>query len=621
VLRPLKAIARFFSQRSVQNGIALGAAAAIESYQPSLMPRPKADQALVVAGSAATGYLVGSTMQRTTDRFARITSVPTPVVEGAVIIGGVGAAALLARRNREALSRAAVRTTAEVKTVSSITGLAVGLLRFGTQRLARRGGWGKAAAVALAVGAPTADAAIFLRDRIGTYQRDGRIPPDAGDIGYTITVGSGIVTAAGALGLLERAAAGGIATGMAALIAGPRGAWIPFGHLVAGGSAAGATYVGGRNVIRKIEASNDRTEPGYRDAPTSEPVSGSSASAVRYEDLGVQGRRFVNSASSAELIAEVMGENATQDAVRVYIGFDCAGTVVERVDLAIEELRRTGGFDRSLLMVGSPAGTGYFNYIPVEAAEYMTRGDMASVAVQYGKRPSMLSYDRVPAARRHYRTLLEAIRTELEGRAPGARPRVVLYGESLGAHTGQDAFLHTGTNGPIELGVDRALWVGTPYFSKWKKEIFDDGREDVDPAVFGQFARIEELEEISEEARAALRFFFLNHYEDPVARFGFDIAIQQPDWLGRPETRPPNISRVQRWTPGVTFWQTAIDTKNAARVIPGEFKALGHDYRADLAEFVRAAYDLGEVTTEQMASIEARLRRSEIERAARIDQE
>jgi uncharacterized membrane protein len=305
----------------------------------------------------------------------------------------------------------------------------------------------------------------------------------------------------------------------------------------------------------------------------------------------------------------------------VYIGFDCGDTVVERVDLAIDELRRTGAFDRSLLMVGSPAGTGYFNYIPVEAAEYMTRGDMAAVAVQYGKRPSMLSYDRVPAARRHYATLLEAIRAELEERDPEDRPRVVLYGESLGAHTGQDAFLHTGTRGPIDLGVDRALWAGTPYFSEWKKEIFDDERDDVDPTVFAQFARIDELQDLPEAERNRLRFFFLNHYEDPVARFGFDIAVQQPDWLGRPETRPPNVSRVQRWSPGVTFWQTAIDTKNAARVIPGEFKALGHDYRADLAEFVRAAYDLEGVSAEQMESVEARLRRSEIERAARIAQD
>jgi len=68
----------------------------------------------------------------------------------------------------------------------------------------------------------------------------------------------------------------------------------------------------------------------------------------------------------------------------------------------------------------------------------------------------------------------------------------------------------------------------------------------------------------------------------------------------------------------VTFWQTAIDTKNAATVIPGEFFATGHDYRADLAEFVRAAYGFDDVAPQQMERIEAQLRRSEMARADRI---
>ncbi|MGB5566821.1 MAG: alpha/beta-hydrolase family protein [Acidimicrobiia bacterium] len=103
-----------------------------------------------------------------------------------------------------------------------------------------------------------------------------------------------------------------------------------------------------------------------------------------------------------------------------------------------------------------------------------------------------------------------------------------------------------------------------------------------------------------------------------MTRFGLDIAYQEPTWLGSPDQRPPNVSLTQRWVPAVTFWQTAIDTKNAATVVPGAFDALGHDYRADLAQFVSTAYDLTDVSDEQMASIEKRLRRSEVERAARI---
>ncbi len=103
-----------------------------------------------------------------------------------------------------------------------------------------------------------------------------------------------------------------------------------------------------------------------------------------------------------------------------------------------------------------------------------------------------------------------------------------------------------------------------------------------------------------------------------MTRFGLDLAYRRPSWLGSVDQRPPTVSPSQKWVPAVTFWQTAIDTKNAATVIPGEFKALGHDYRADLAQFVSAAYGLTDVTDDQMASIEARLRRSEVERAAKI---
>jgi hypothetical protein len=52
--------------------------------------------------------------------------------------------------------------------------------------------------------------------------------------------------------------------------------------------------------------------------------------------------------------------------------------------------------------------------------------------------------------------------------------------------------------------------------------------------------------------------------------------------------------------------------------VPGEFFSTGHDYRADLAEFVRFAYGFTDVTDGQMERIEARLRQSEITRADSI---
>ena len=87
-----------------------------------------------------------------------------------------------------------------------------------------------------------------------------------------------------------------------------------------------------------------------------------------------------------------------------------------------------------------------------------------------------------------------------------------------------------------------------------------------------------------------------------------------PDWL-RPADRGRGTNPHQRWLPGVSFFQGLIDTKNAATVIPGEFYSTGHDYRADLATFVKVAYGFDAVTDEQMERIEQRLRASEIARS------
>jgi hypothetical protein len=53
--------------------------------------------------------------------------------------------------------------------------------------------------------------------------------------------------------------------------------------------------------------------------------------------------------------------------------------------------------------------------------------------------------------------------------------------------------------------------------------------------------------------------------------------------------------------------------KNAANVIPGQFEAKGHDYRADLARFIREVYGLP-ATDDQLAAVEQALRASELER-------
>ena len=58
--------------------------------------------------------------------------------------------------------------------------------------------------------------------------------------------------------------------------------------------------------------------------------------------------------------------------------------------------------------------------------------------------------------------------------------------------------------------------------------------------------------------------------------------------------------------------------KNSANVIPGKFGAKGHDYRADLARFIREVYALP-ASDQQLASIEEALRADELQRQALLD--
>jgi hypothetical protein len=86
----------------------------------------------------------------------------------------------------------------------------------------------------------------------------------------------------------------------------------------------------------------------------------------------------------------------------------------------------------------------------------------------------------------------------------------------------------------------------------------------------------------------------ITHTNDGVALFAPEILVRAPEWLGDPGSRPRKIPKAQRWIPITSFVQTLIDTKNAARVVPGQFDAEGHDYRADIVPFFNAVLGFDE---------------------------
>ena len=76
----------------------------------------------------------------------------------------------------------------------------------------------------------------------------------------------------------------------------------------------------------------------------------------------------------------------------------------------------------------SPAGSGYAEYVAAESVECFTGGDCASVVVQYGVLPSVLSLRRVELGALTVRTLLDRLAERL--REMPDPPRVLMYGRA-----------------------------------------------------------------------------------------------------------------------------------------------------------------------------------------------
>jgi uncharacterized membrane protein len=394
--------------------------------------------------------------------------------------------------------------------------------------------------------------------------------------------------------------------------------WVLARLVNAGLWAAGATalYYAG---IAYVGRANEKIEPGYATPPPSPLVSGNPQSLLPFSDLGQQGRRYVTDVLTPQLIGQVMGEAAVAQPIRVYVGFNSQPVYqTGRAELALAELARSGAFDRSVLLLVSPTGTGWVDHTLIETAEFLTRGDIATCCIQYGRYPSFMCLQKVALGGSQFRLLLWGIKQRLDERPPERRPRVLVFGESLGAWTSSDVVMYQGIEGFDHYGIDRALWVGLPGMAKWSRNGMTRGSSTLVPAgTVGVFDRHEQLAALDQEERARLRAVVLSHDNDPIAVLGPDLIVQRPPWLADGQ-RGRGVPEQMRWRPLVTFIQTMVDAANAMVSVPGEFGSFGHDYRADMVRFVQDAYQLPAASEEQLTHIEQTLQALELERARRI---
>ncbi|NSC23642.1 hypothetical protein FM076_21790 [Streptomyces albus subsp. chlorinus] len=296
--------------------------------------------------------------------------------------------------------------------------------------------------------------------------------------------------------------------------------------------------------------------------PRSPLVSGSPASLVEWDELGYEGRNFTGSAISARHIRAVTGKRALRP-VRVYVGQASAPSFRARARLAVRELERTGAFDRDVLAIAGTTGRGWVNSTDAEPLEYIHGGDTAIVAVQYSYLPSWASFlvDKEQAGRAT-RALVEAVRARWLEQPAGHRPKLVVFGESLGAYGIEASF-----DGPDDLlaKVDGAVLAGSPHFSPIRRELtahrepgspvwrpeYEGGRH----FRFAQWPR-EDLARPGPGWKSP-RVVYLQNASDAIVWWSPGLALNPPPWLREP--LGPDITDAVTWFPLVTFWQTTVD--------------------------------------------------------------
>ena len=342
----------------------------------------------------------------------------------------------------------------------------------------------------------------------------------------------------------------------------------------------GVVVRGAMGLLNKtFSAVNDELDPN-RPAPTTPLRSGGPGSLVSWESLGHQGRLFVANGPSVAQLTEFNKTSATEP-IRAYAGLNSAKGIRETAELAAEELQRAGGLKRKVIAVATTTGTGWINAAEADSLEYMYNGDTAIVSMQYSFLPSWLSFlvDK-ENARQAGEALFEAVDERVRALPEAQRPRIVVFGESLGSFGGEAPFLRPNN---IIARTNGALFSG-PTFNNSMRDFITADRDDGSPEWLPIFddggnvrfaARPDDLRRPDAPWRDP-RIVYLQHASDPIAWWTPDLLFTEPDWLREP--RGYDVSGDMKWIPVVTFLQVAADMAVAVDVPDGH----GHRYVKDV---------------------------------------
>ncbi len=302
---------------------------------------------------------------------------------------------------------------------------------------------------------------------------------------------------------------------------------------------------------------------------------GSDESLINWVDLGRQGRNFVSSGPTGEELSAFFGYPVPTP-IRVYVGLNSAERAEQRARLALEELIRAGGFERSFLLLVTPTGSGWVDPGGQDSIEYLQRGDIATVAAQY----SYLSSPLVLLTQASYgaemsRALFREIYGYWRSLPADARPRLYLSGLSLGAHESDLSFDFFDI---IDDPFQGILWTGPPFVHHTWQSVTAQRNPD-SPSWLPTFRNGSVVRFMNQQKKLAenngewgqFRILFLQYASDPITFFSPHYAWHAPEWLNDP--RGHDVSPDLRWFPVVTMLQLAVDM-----VVGTEPQGFGHEY-------------------------------------------
>lgn len=331
--------------------------------------------------------------------------------------------------------------------------------------------------------------------------------------------------------------------------------------------------------LRLLDASYQKLDALFEEAspqPTEAIKSGGPGSLLAWQGLGRAGREFISSGPNAARISEIAGSPA-REPLRVYVGLNSAENPTARAAIALAELIRIGAFSRANLVVVMPTGTGWVDPESQSALEYVLRGDVATVSVQYSYLASWIALLTEPAyGAETARAVFAAIYGHWTSLPRDARPRLYLHGLSLGAYNSDLSHdLHQVIADPYE----GALWAGPPFASRTWRSITAN-RNAGTPAWLPRFrdgsvirftAQQDHLGE-SHAPWGPYRIIFLQYASDAIVFYDPGSLWRRPDWMATP--LGPDVSPDLVWIPVVTFLQLTFDVMLATLPPKGH----GHIY-------------------------------------------